>query len=101
LKWDSSKATSRELNSKGPDKWEAYKKLRARKEELKELADDDDIIKHNKHHTANLLLRPSTATLDCDVVTVAVHAQPLHQFTPNTSIQAQARHVTHTNANPI
>src|SRR5882757_6563180 len=74
-----SEATSHGLGSKGPDEREAREKLRTRMEELKKLADDDDVIKHDKHHAANLLLRPSTATLDRDVVTAAVHTQPRQQ----------------------
>jgi hypothetical protein len=50
-------ATSHGFGSEGPDEQEAHKKLRVRKEELRKLTDDDDIIKHNKHHTANLLSR--------------------------------------------
>jgi hypothetical protein len=68
-----SKATSHGLGSKGPDEWEAHKKLRARKEELKKLTDNDDIIKHDKHHAANLLSRLSLDTFtDCDVIVTAV-----------------------------
>jgi hypothetical protein len=56
-----SKTTSCGLGSKGPDEWEVHKKLRVRKEELKKLTDDDNIIKHDKHHATNLLLRHSNA----------------------------------------
>ena len=71
---------SRGLGSKGPDEREVREQLRARKDELRKLADDDDIIKYDKHHAANLLSRPSPAVLadrDGDVVvTAVVHAQP-------------------------
>jgi hypothetical protein len=51
------KTTSHRLGNEGPDKQEAREKLRARKDELRKLANDDDIVKHNKYHAANLLLR--------------------------------------------
>jgi hypothetical protein len=48
-------------------------KLSARKEELKKLTDDDNVIKHDKHHATNLLSRPSLGTFtDCDVIVTAV-----------------------------
>ena len=72
-----SEATSRRLSSKGPDEREAREQLRAWKDELRKLADDSDVIKHNKYHAANLISRLSPATLNRDVVTVAVHVQPL------------------------
>jgi hypothetical protein len=72
-----SEATSRGLSSKEPDKWEVHEQLRARKDELRKLADDDDVSKHDKYHAANLISRLSPAMLDCDIITVAVHAQPL------------------------
>ena len=52
-----SRATSHRLGSNGPDEREAREKLRARREQLRKFADDDDVIKHNKYHPANLLSR--------------------------------------------
>ena len=72
-----SEATSCGLNSKGLDEREACEQLRARKDKLRKLVDDDDVIKHNKYHAANLISRLSPATLDRDIITAAVHAQPL------------------------
>jgi hypothetical protein len=72
-----SEATPRGSDSKGPDEWEASEKLRAQKEQLRKLADNDDVIKYDKDHAANLISRSRPTMLDCDVVaTVAAHAQP-------------------------
>ena len=51
------KATSHGLGNEGPDEREAREKLRARKDELRKLANDDDDVKHDKYHAANLLSR--------------------------------------------
>src|ERR1700736_3047111 len=71
--------TSHESGNKGLDEQEARKKLRVRKDQLRKDT-DDDIVKYDKFHAANLLSRPSPATLadrDRDiVVTAAVHTQP-------------------------
>src|SRR6202047_1186078 len=61
---------------------EAREKLRARKAELRKLADDDDIIKYDRYHAANLISRPSPGTLDRDVVMVAVQPPPLTPHLP-------------------
>jgi hypothetical protein len=75
---DNNEATSRGLDNEGPGEQVAHEKLRARKAALKKLADDDDVIKYDKHHAANLLSRPSPNPLvECDsTVTVVAHAQP-------------------------
>jgi hypothetical protein len=69
--------TSRGSDNEGPGEQVAHEKLRMRKVELKKLADDDDIIKYDKHHATNLLSRPSPNPLiKCDsTVTAAAHAQ--------------------------
>jgi len=72
-----SEATSHGLGSNGPDEWEAREKLRAQREQLRKLADDDDVIKHDKYYAANLLSRRNPATSDRDtVITAAAHTQP-------------------------
>jgi len=51
-----------------------HKKLRARKDELRKLVNDDDIIKYN---AANLLLRQNPTTSNCNaVVTAVTHMEP-------------------------
>jgi hypothetical protein len=85
---NNSEATSRELGSKGLDEREAREKLRARKEELRKLTDDDDVIKYDKYHAANLISRASPAMPDRDVVTVAAHAPP-HTTPPSELNQNQ------------
>ncbi|KIM91773.1 hypothetical protein PILCRDRAFT_884 [Piloderma croceum F 1598] len=78
-------ATLSGLGSKGLDEREAHEKLRARKEELKKLEDDDDIIKHDKHHPTNLLSRPSPGTFaDRDtIVTAVTRTQPSPSLSTN------------------
>jgi hypothetical protein len=72
-----SETTSHGSDSKGPNEQEASEKFRARKEQLRKLADNDDVIKYDKYHAANLISRSRPTMLDCDVVaTVAAHAQP-------------------------
>jgi hypothetical protein len=72
-------ATSHRLGGEKPGEQEACEKLRARKAELRKLA-DDDIIKYDEQHAANLLSRPSlTMFADHDIVITAVaHMQPHH-----------------------
>src|SRR5882762_282372 len=93
-----SEAMSRGLGSKGPDEREAREKLRTRMEELRKLANDDDVIKHDKYHATNLILSPSPATLadrDRDiVVTAAAHAQPPPPLSADTNPQTQHEHIT-------
>jgi hypothetical protein len=87
------------LGSQGPDEREACEELRARKEELKKLADDDDIIKHDEHHAANLLSRPSPGTFaDCDIIVTAVtRTQPSPSLSTN---PPQTPHLQPTAYNP-
>lgn len=60
-------------SSQGPNEQEVHEKLRVTKEELKKLADDDNVIKHDKHQSANLLSRLSLGTFtDCDILITAV-----------------------------
>jgi len=83
-----SEATSHGLGSNGPDEREARKKLRARREQLRKLADDDDVIKHDKYHAANLLSRRNPATSDRDaIVTAAAHTRPPPPPSPSTHTQ--------------
>lgn len=87
------------LGSKGLDEWEVRKKLRARKEELKKLTDDDDVIKHDKHHAANLLSRPNPSMFANHdiIVTVVTHTQPPPSISTN---PPQTPHLQPTTYNP-
>jgi hypothetical protein len=101
---------SHRLGSEGLGKQEARKKLRARKEQLQKLADDDNVIKHDQHHAANLLSRPSPATYtDHDtVITAVAHTQPppqtphlpsiTYNSIPHQHIQATHCHITCTSS---
>jgi hypothetical protein len=117
LRSSNSEATSHRLDNKGPDEWEVHKKLRVRKEELKKHTDENDVIKHNKHHTTNLLSRPNPSTFtDRDVIVTAVtctqppsslftnppqtpHIQPIvYNPTPNEHTQDMHCHITCTSS---
>ena len=77
-----SEATSHRFGFEGPDE-QAHKKLRARKDQLRQLADSDDVVKYDKFHTASLISRPSRMTFDRDIVVTAVtRTQP----TPSLSV---------------
>jgi hypothetical protein len=71
-------ATSHGSGDEGPGEQEARERLRARKDQLWKAADNDDVIKYDKLHAANLLSRPSpTLLVECDsTITAAAHAQP-------------------------
>jgi hypothetical protein len=59
-------AMSHGLGSKRPGELEAREKLRVWKDELRELVDNNDVIRH-KSTTPPLLSRPNPATFaDCD-----------------------------------
>ena len=70
------------LGGEGLSEQEAHEKLKARKEQLRKLMDDDDVAKYHNFHTANLFSRPSPAMFaDCDiVVTVVARTQPPPHF---------------------
>jgi hypothetical protein len=81
LALSNSEATSHGFGFEGPDEREAHKKLRARKDQLRKLADSDNVVKYDKFHAVNLIPRPSPMMFNCDVVVTAVTCtQPTPSF---------------------